>query len=267
MVYAKNASEAYMTRCVPMNDTIGQICKEAKLNREQAHRVVQLANSFTFRVLREKLASSPGNVDFDVADIDVVFPSGPRRPSYLAPDVPQKEKLASIERLPEPTPAHIQGLTLLQVFGFEEDPVEQVEKTAQDNLFEYYDHVSPARDLFNRYDRLSDEYAVIAQRTQERMLQALEDGERPTEVVHLMKEAGLSHRSMGVLTMDAEGLFKEASVEMDDDVIPAVDHPLYQYSARLAGIESELEDVRLQALSLDSSGSKEVKALHARMGF
>jgi len=268
MIHAKSIAAEYISGGRSLNDGLACVVKEASLNREQATRVQEMANSLTFRLLREKLAGNRGNIDFDVADINEVWPQG-RELSYLedAKPEPPKEKLASFAPEGEAPPPHIQGLTLLQVFGMEGYPEDEQEKTAHEKLLDYYDQVGPARELESQFDLLANSYSLVAQDCQNALSQALTEGAHPSEAIGLMKHAGLSLRSLGVLTSGLEDELEGYEEAICGDVVPNIEHPLYQLSEKVAHIERDIEGVRSSVLALDPAVSDEIRLLQDKVRF
>lgn len=248
MVHAKRASSAFLDSGVPLNESIRALSKEAGLNEEQTLRVVEMANTFTSRSLRCKTQGVPGNIDFDLAEPSKVL--GRQHVGFMASS--DMEKTASVARLASPMPAHIRDLDLESVFGYSPGHTPStLEKTAHDRSIEYLDAVDSARDLASRWSAQVSNFELAAHNCQREMLQAVEEGEDPSEVAALMKCAGISAEAFGVLIKGHEGLFKSAS-RLDVISEPITEHPLYQATLHLSDIEKEISSIRQTASDLQS---------------
>ena len=251
LIHAKQAANAYIDCGTPLNDSVKTMSKEAGLNEEQTLRVIQMANTFTSRSLRTRTQGVRGNIDFDLAEPSSVL--GKQHVGFMADSSMEKVASSAIVKLGTATPAHIKGLALESVFGYDQGHTpEGLEKSAHDATVEYIEAVDSARELSSAWGAQVDSFELSAFKCQKEMLQAFEDGEGPGEIAALMKCAGLSAEAMDVLTRDYVGMFKTASVDTTDATLPATEHPLYQASLGLANLEKVLTRTQEEVRNLPS---------------
>lgn len=173
-LYGHKAAAQFVGGKVPMNDSIAQMAKEAKLNHEQVKRVVEHANNLAFSQMFK--AGFSQNITFPMADTSVVMQN-------LEAPVQTKQASLDIVRGSKYVPGQ-ERVSLEAAFGYNA-VTRAIEKTAaptvdrNELVRQYIDKVSSIKNAQAELEILADSFELKTRDLDRLIKQAQTEGFGP----------------------------------------------------------------------------------------